>query len=90
MVKSKQEPADTSKVPDYGTNLLILGTIADTTWRMFTPVLTLLIAGMYVDGKRDGRPWYTLGGVLLGAVIAGLLVWQQYRTIESSDKKTKD
>lgn len=90
MADRKTPPADTRKVPDLGTNLLILGTIADTTWRMFTPVIGFLLLGMFIDSNQSTRPWFTIGGVLLGFIFAILLVWRQYRSIDLQPKNTDD
>lgn len=55
----------------------IIGTIGDTTWRMFTPTLLGIIGGYYLDEHFGTAPWILLGGVLFGAIMAGLLVWRQ-------------
>lgn len=87
MVESKDHQADTPKVPDSGTSLLLFGTLLDTTWRMFTPVLVLLVAGLWLDDKTGKKPLFSLGGVLLGFVLAILLVWQQTRSLTKGTKK---
>lgn len=54
-------------------------TMADTTWRMFVPILGLLIAGVYVDKTRGLFPWCTLAGFVLGVAISALLIRNQFK-----------
>ena len=79
------------KVPSPGTTaIVIFATIADTTWRLFTPVIALLLVGMWLDSKTDHKPLFTLGGVLLGFGLAIALVYEQYQRVKgtSEDKKS--
>lgn len=48
---------------------------------MFTPVLILLIIGLQLDKRVGHRPLWSLGGVVLGFVIAMWLVARQYRSV---------
>jgi F0F1-type ATP synthase assembly protein I len=64
-----------------------MGTIADTTWRMFTPVLVLLVVGFWLDNKFHTKPWLVLSGVFIGFGLAIALIWQQYRQIDVSKGK---
>lgn len=86
MEKRETPSPASSKVPDSGTSLLIFGTIADTTWRLFVPVLGLLVGGMWLDGKTDKKPLFALVGVILGAAIAVGLIYQQYRQVTPRSK----
>lgn len=81
MEKRETPSPASSEVPSSGTTLLIFGTIADTTWRLFVPVLGLLVCGMWLDGKTDKKPLFALIGVLLGFLIAVGLIYQQYRQV---------
>ena len=86
----RETKADTARVPDSGTGLLIFGTIADTTWRMFVPVFLLLGIGMWLDHITKHKPLFTILGVIGGFGVAVLLVWQQYRqskTPEEGERK---
>jgi hypothetical protein len=98
-VMDKREPtsSNSSKVSPRGTalvtpsprktGLIIFGTIADTTWRLFAPVIGLLLVGMWLDGKTHHKPLFTLSGILLGCVLAFLLVQLQYRQVIGDNKK---
>jgi hypothetical protein len=81
MGKQEKQDEDPKDVSSFGSNLLILGTIADTTWRMFTPVLGLLLAGMWLDGKTGSKPWFTIGGVCVGFACAIGLIYLQYQRV---------
>lgn len=61
--------------------ILLLGTIGDTTWRMFVPTIGLTVAGVYADKSFGTKPWLSAIGVVLGAVIAGLLVKRQLQKV---------
>ena len=65
---------DTPTPPDKTTVILLLGTIGDTTWRMFVPTIGLTVAGVYADKALGTKPWLTAIGIVLGVTIAGLLV----------------
>jgi hypothetical protein len=77
-------------VPSASTVFVIMGTIADTTWRMFTPVIGLLILGIWLDNKTHHKPWFTLAGVLIGFAISIALVALQYRKMKTEYKEPTD
>lgn len=59
--------------------MLLLGTIAGTTWRMFIPIVGLLLVGDWVDRSLDTRPWLMLVGAGIGAAISTLLIRKQLK-----------
>lgn len=68
--------------PDKSTVLFLLGTMADTTWRMFIPIIGLTIGGVVLDVNLETKPWFTVAGIILGTVIAGLLVHRQIKRVK--------
>jgi len=70
--------------PDSSTVILLLGTIADTTWRMFVPTLGFAALGLWADVSWNTGPLWSLTGVFTGIVIAGLLVRQQFKKIQKT------
>ena len=60
-----------------GSALYLLGTIADTTWRMFVPTIGLALVGDILDRQYDTKPWLMLAGAITGTVIAAWLVKRQ-------------
>lgn len=63
--------------PQRSTVILLLGDIADATWRMFVPSLAGIVGGYMLDDVFDTKPWLFVGGTILGCVVAGLLIKQQ-------------
>ena len=55
----------------------VMADIADTTWRMFVPIVGLLLLGRYVDTHFGTKPWLMLVGAAVGGVLAGLLIKNQ-------------
>lgn len=74
----KQGPVPQS---DSGQNVIavLLRDMADTTWRMFVPIVGLLLAGRYVDGRLGTKPVFMLVGAAIGACIAALLIKRQLK-----------
>lgn len=48
--------------------------MADATWRMFVPIVGLLLVGRYADMRLGTKPWLMLAGAFLGSVVAYLLI----------------
>jgi positive regulator of sigma E activity len=67
--------------PDRSTVILLLGTMADTTWRMFVPILVLLLIGLLLDKQLHTTPWIMTAGLILGTAFAYLLVKQQLKKV---------
>jgi hypothetical protein len=81
MSTSQNDSGDKPVPPTKSTVVLLLGTIADTTWRMFIPTIGLTIAGVYSDKAFSLKPWLTIAGIILGSTIAGLLVARQLKKV---------
>lgn len=72
------------EVPSQKSTVVLLFTIAaDTTWRMFVPIIGGTVAGVWADHTVTGKPVGTIIGVIIGVVIAALLVRQQLRRVYS-------
>jgi hypothetical protein len=67
--------------PKQSTVLLLLGTIADTTWRMFLPVLIGVAVGFWLDSVLKTQPWLAITGVILGSIGSGYFVLQQLKQV---------
>lgn len=81
-----REPSDTpngtrTEPPKQSTVLLLLGTIADTTWRMFIPIVGLLLVGLWIDKRFNTLPWALIGLTLVGVLIASALVRNQLKNV---------
>jgi hypothetical protein len=67
--------------PDRSTVILLLGTMADTTWRMFVPILALLLIGLLLDKQLHTTPWLMTVGLVVGVALAYFLVRQQLKKV---------
>lgn len=64
-------------------NLVLLTQVAIT---IMTPIFLGLFLGLWIDGKLDTKPFFTLVLIVVG-VLAGFL--NAYKLIVSSDKNKK-
>jgi len=83
MSTSPNSGDDKNVPPDSSTAILLLLTIADTTWRLFIPSVGLTIGGLLLDRQLHTIPWFTVAGVIVGGTIAVLLVRLQMKRIEN-------
>jgi hypothetical protein len=60
----------------------ILLTLADTTWRIAVPTISLALIGIAGDLKFGTKPWLTLFGTLVGFGFAIKLVALQLKGME--------
>lgn len=67
--------------PSRSTVILLLGTIGDTTWRMFVPALSGISGGYFADKALGTWPLLFIIGTVLGCSLAGLLVWRQFKRL---------
>jgi len=72
----------TPQPPAKSTVILLLSTIGDTTWRMFLPTIGATILGVYGDNQFSTKPWLTLGGIIIGTIIAAALVRNQMKKVQ--------
>lgn len=67
--------------PATSTVILLLGTIGDTTWRMFVPTIGLMVAGLLADKRLHTTPWIMVVGMVLGTYLAYVLVRRQIKRV---------
>lgn len=65
--------------PSKSTVLLLFMIAADTTWRMFIPVIGGTIGGVWADNVFGSKPLWTVAGIAIGVTVAALLVRKQMR-----------
>ncbi|HBH77325.1 TPA: hypothetical protein DDX46_01095 [Candidatus Saccharibacteria bacterium] len=82
MSTSSNSSDDKPTPPEKTTVVLLLGTIGDTTWRMFVPTVGLTILGVIGDNMFATKPWLTVGGIIIGIIGAALLVRRQLKGIK--------
>lgn len=78
-----RQPPESDPVPrpddTQTTVLVLLRDMADTTWRMFVPIVGLLLLGRYADTHWGTKPFLMLAGAAVGALFAGLLIKAQLK-----------
>lgn len=72
--KSVEYGQKTSEVETLG---VLLGTIGDTTWRMFVPSVGFTLLGVWLDSQFGTKPWLMTIGIFVGFLGAFLLVRHQ-------------
>ena len=65
------------KKTEVDTARVLLGTIGDTTWRMFVPSIGFTLLGVWGDTIFATKPWLMICGVVFGFVMAGVRVKRQ-------------
>ena len=61
---------------------MLVGTIGDTTWRMFAPTIGMTILGLLVDKWLHTTPWIMIAGIAIGIWLAYLLVKRQLKKVQ--------
>ncbi|HRJ06466.1 MAG TPA: AtpZ/AtpI family protein [Candidatus Saccharibacteria bacterium] len=85
MSAPKSPSSSTPRPPQTSsTVILLLSTIADTTWRMFVPTLGGTGLGLWLDSQTGTTPWLGLAGLGIGIIITTLLMRQQFRNVNKS------
>lgn len=75
-----------SEKPSKSTVILLFTIAADTTWRMFVPIIGGTVLGVWMDNMIGTKPVLTILCIMLGVVIAGVLVRQQMNRKLTNDK----
>lgn len=70
--------------PDIATVTMLLGTIGDTTWRMFVPTVGMTVLGLLADKWLHTTPWIMIAGILLGSYLAYVLVKRQVKKVQQT------
>jgi F0F1-type ATP synthase assembly protein I len=83
MANPSSRDADGSSAPSSSTALLLISTVADTTWRLFLPAIGGTVLGLWIGNVFDVQPWTTILGVIVGCVVSFRLVYTQIRKVKS-------
>jgi len=78
-----QQPDDPAPSPSRSTVILMLRTLADTTWRMFVPPFASLGFGYWVDVQYHSAPWAALGSVVVGIGVSAWLIATQIKKVRT-------
>lgn len=55
----------------------LLLTMADTTWRMFVPIIGALLLGRWIDGEFQTKPIFMILGIVIGTAVTAILIKNQ-------------
>lgn len=87
MSTSSNERGTPPAPPDRSTVILLLGDIADTTWRMFVPPILFIGLGFWADMSWGTKPWLSLAGIVIGIGITAALIRRQFQNVKRHDSK---
>lgn len=82
MSSSPKKRDESPAPPEKSTAILLLGTVADTTWRMFIPTIGLMLVGIMLDKSLHMKPWCMIVGLIVGTIITVLLVRRQLAALQ--------
>jgi hypothetical protein len=80
---SPTKKGDEKSLPPKQSTVLLLLTIADTTWRLFIPTIGFTIAGLLLDKQFGTTPWVMVVSMALGVAIALLLTRSQLKKVKN-------
>ncbi len=77
---SNSDKKQASDAPQDGAStFVLLASMADTTWRMFTPPALFVAGGLWIDLHWGTKPWVTAAATIVGLGCSILLVRAQLR-----------
>lgn len=83
VMKSETPVSDGQKNAEVEGIKTILGTIGDTTWRMFVPSVGFTLLGFWLDSQFDTKPTLMIAGIVVGSIFAVILVMTQLKRVKS-------
>ena len=84
---AKKTYVKTGKKSEADTSVLMMKTVAGTTWRMFVPTIGFTLVGLAADYCYRTKPWLMVSGVALGFAVSFGLVWLQIAQIRRQESK---
>ena len=82
MTTKTTHPQERAVPENEASTLALLASMADTTWRMFTPPALLVAGGIYLDLHYGTKPWMTVLGTVAGLGFSILLVRRQLKEVK--------
>lgn len=79
----KTDQKKTSDMSPEKIAIIMLGTVADTTWRLFIPSIGGTLLGLWADKSMETTPLCTIIGITVGSLVA---FWLVYIQIKKSNK----
>jgi hypothetical protein len=82
MSTSPNNRDDKGVPPKSSTVILLLLTMGDTTWRMFVPIIGLMMVGLLADQQLHTKPWIMVIGMAAGVYLAAVLIKRQFKKVK--------
>ncbi|HEX5797830.1 MAG TPA: AtpZ/AtpI family protein [Candidatus Saccharimonadales bacterium] len=60
---------------------LFFAGLVDISWRLAVAIILPIVAGYWLDNKMDSGNLFTLIGLLFGTILAGLVIYRTYKTL---------
>jgi len=84
---AKKTYVKTGKKSEADASVLMMKTVAGTTWRMFVPTIGFTLVGLVADYCYRTKPWLMVAGISLGFAVSFSLVWLQVAKIKQQESK---
>lgn len=81
MTTEKNHPQERTVPENEASTFALIVSMADVTWRMFTPPALLVAGGIWVDLHYGTKPWVTIFAAIVGLGLSVLLVRAQLRRV---------
>jgi F0F1-type ATP synthase assembly protein I len=80
MVKSAGKTTTSVETIKKAKRLFFAGLI-DISWRLSVAIILPIVGGYWLDNKTDSGNLFTLIGLLFGTILAGLVIYRTYKTL---------
>ncbi|MDO8581978.1 MAG: AtpZ/AtpI family protein [bacterium] len=54
------------------------------------PVVVFVLLGRWLDGRWGTKPWMTIAGFVVAALVSGLMVWRRTKDVASEYQRLID
>ena len=82
MTTKKNQLQERVVLENEASTFALIASMADVTWRMFTPPALLVGGGIWVDLHYGTKPWVTILAAIVGLGLSVLLVRSQLRRVQ--------
>jgi len=82
MTSNPDHKADRKDYSEQDGALQLILSMADTTWRMFTPAILLVPSAIFADLRFHTKPWLTAVSVPVALGLSALLIKRQLGTVK--------
>lgn len=80
MTKSAGKTTTSDEAVEKARRLFFVG-LADISWRLALAIIIPVVGGYWLDNETDSGKLFTLTGLLLGAILAGFIIYKTYKKL---------